>query len=153
MTGGNNLTLGHACRFDLPGRVKTLFVGDNCNIGDNVHIVAMEHVTIGNNCLFASKVFVSDTSHGRYDNIDPDSSPDSCPNDRKLYTKPVHIGNNVWIGENAVILLGVSIGNGCIIGANSVVTHDLPDGVIAAGAPAKIIKYYDNDNKKWCKKI
>lgn len=153
LSGGKGLTTGHFCRFDLIGNgKKTLFIGSDCEIGDNVHIVARERVEIGDNVLIASKVFISDTSHGRYDNTDPYSTPYTCPNDRQLFTSPVKVGNNVWIGENVVILSGVSIGNGCVIGANSVVTRDLPDNVIAAGSPAKVIKYYEDNEKKWCVK-
>ena len=62
------------------------------------------------------------------------------PNDRPLYSKgPIIIGDCVWIGERAVILGGVKIGNGAIIGANSVVTHDVPENGIAVGCPARII--------------
>ncbi len=146
---GSGLTTGHACRFDLDGTKQTLFIGKNCEIGDNVHIVAHQKVTIGENCLMASKIFISDTNHGTYDNSDPHSDPNTAPNDRRLVTKPISIGNNVWIGENVVVLLGVTIGDGCIIGANSVVNRDIPAGTIAAGSPARVIKTYDYCNKKW----
>jgi len=150
---GEGFTTGHHCRFDLLGaqcdESKKLIFGKNCKLGDNVHIVANEQVVIGDNCLMASKIFISDTSHGQYSGVTTDSSPDIPPDDRPLYMKPVSIGNNVWIGENVCILLGVTIGNGCIIGANSVVTNDLPDHCIAAGIPAKAIKTYDFDQKSW----
>lgn len=143
------LTTGHACRFDLKGgNVKTLFIGKNCEIGDNVHIVAHEEITIGDNCLMASKIFISDTNHGNYSGINQ-SSPDIPPNDRKHFTNPVKIGNNVWIGENVCILQGVSIGDGVIIGANSVVNKDLPANCIAVGSPVKIKKEYDKNDGKW----
>ena len=148
---GKNFTTGYSCRFDLEGSKKTLFIGDECQIGDNVHFVAYDKVEVGNNCLLASKIFISDTSHGIYDNSDGGSSPEIPPNCRKLVTAPVKIGNNVWIGENVVILSGVTIGDGCIIGANSVVTHDIEDNSIVAGAPAKCIKRWDSYSKKWIK--
>ncbi|SHH46997.1 DapH/DapD/GlmU-related protein [Clostridium grantii] len=147
------LTTGYSCRFDLLGEdndnSKKLFIGKNCKLGDNVHIVANEKVIIGDNCLMASKIFISDTNHGNYSNKTIDSSPDVPPDDRLLYMRPVVIGNNVWIGENACILLGVTIGNGCIIGANSVVNRDVMDNCIVAGSPAKVIKKWDNKNKVW----
>lgn len=90
--------------------------------------------------LMASNIFISDNSHGSYDG-DP-SLPDMAPDDRKIVTKPVHIGDNVWIGEGAAVMPGVTIGNGVIIGANAVVTHDVPDNVIVAGVPAKPIKRF-----------
>lgn len=148
-------TTGHNCRFDLLGEAndisKKLIIGRNCKIGDNVHIVANEKVIIGDNCLIASKVFISDTSHGDYSNISSDSSPDVPPDERNLYTKPVKIGSNVWIGENVCILLGVSIGDGCIIGANSVVNKNIPTDCIVVGVPAKVIKKYDYQICKWKK--
>ena len=143
------LTTGHNCRFDLPGKnFKTLYFGKNCEIGDNVHIAAYEKVSIGDNCLMASKIFISDTSHGNYSG-GVQSSPSEIPNDRPLITKPVIIGDNVWIGENVCILFGVTIGNGCIIGANSVVNRDLQDNSIAVGIPAKVIKQYNTSSNQW----
>lgn len=148
---GEGLTTGHACRFDLPGKnKKTLTIGKHCEMGDNVHIVAHEKVVIGDNCLMASKIFISDTNHGEYVG-ENQSSPEIPPNDRKLITRPVTIGNNVWIGENVCILPGVKIGSGCIIGANSVVNNDIPDKCIVAGVPAKTVKKYDNEKGIWLK--
>lgn len=146
----SGLTTGHSCRFDLPGNgTKTLYIGKNCEIGDSVHIVALEQVKIGDNCLMASKIFISDTSHGDYSIDSKSSSPLISPNDRPLINKPVSIGDNVWIGENVCVLLGVTIGNGCIIGANSVVNRDIPEYCIAAGNPAKIIKEYNKVSNRW----
>lgn len=148
-------TTGYNCRFDLLGEEndnsKKLFIGKNCKLGDDVHIVANEKVIIGDNCLMASKIFISDTSHGDYSSNSNDSSPDIQPEERPLYSKPVRIGNNVWIGENVCILLGVSIGDGCIIGANSVVNKDVPQNSIAVGSPAKVIKIFNDKIKQWTK--
>ena len=150
---GEGLTTGHHCRFDLLGvegdLSKKLILGKNCKLGDQVHIVANEAVVIGDNCLMASNIFISDTSHGQYTGVTTDSSPDLPPDERPLYMKPVSIGNNVWIGENVCILLGVTIGDGCIIGANSVVLKDLPAQCIAVSSPAKVIKRYYSDQKSW----
>lgn len=65
-----------------------------------------------------------------------------APDDREVVTKPVRIGNNVWIGEGAAVMPGVTVGNGVIIGTNAVVTHDVPDNTIVAGVPAKPIKSF-----------
>lgn len=134
---GRGLTTGHGCRFDLPGKnKKTLFIGNNCEIGDYVHIVAHEKVIIGNDCLLASKIFISDTNHG----ISKDANMRKLsPNARPLITKPVVIGNNVWIGENVCILAGTTIGHNVIIGANAVVVKDIPDDTVVGGIPAHII--------------
>ena len=152
---GEGLTTGHHCRFDLLGdnndNVKKLVIGKNCKFGDNVHIVANEKVIIGNNCLMASKIFISDTSHGDYSNNTIDSSPDVPPDERPLYMRPVVIGNNVWIGENVCILLGVNVGNGCIIAANSVVNRNFHDNCMVAGSPAKRVKIYNSLTGEWIK--
>lgn len=146
---GSGLNVGYGCRFDLlNSNKKTLFIGKNCEIGDYCHFVATNEVTIGDNFLCASKVFISDTSHGEYAG-EFCSEPTTPPNLRPLISKPVHIGNNVWMGDNTVILGGVSIGDGCIIGANSVVTKSFDKNCIIAGAPAKIIKKYNEQSKMW----
>ena len=148
---GKKLNIGYNCRFDLLNTTKkTLFIGDNCQINDYCHIVATDKVEIGNNFLCASKVFISDTSHGEYNNEKP-FDPSIPPEKREFVSKPVKIGDNVWVGENVVILSGVTIGNGVIVGANSVVTKSIPDNCIVAGVPAKIIKRFDEKSKKWIK--
>ncbi len=150
---GKGLTTGYNCRLEMfdngNGIKKKLIIGLNCKMGDNVHIAASERVVIGDNCLMASKIYISDTSHGDYSDMSVDSSPDIAPDDRPLYSKPVCIGNNVWIGENVCILLGVTIGDGCIIGANSVVNKDIPKDCIAVGSPAKVIKRFNRELNKW----
>ena len=150
ISGAKGLTLGYSCRFDLPGKIETLTIGDNCEFGDNFHIVALKNIIIGDNVLIAARVFISDTCHGIYGGEAPDN-PITPPNQRKLVYKPVVIGNNVWIGENVVVLPGVRIGNGAIIGANSVVTRDVPENTIAVGIPAMVIKVFNSDKKKWVK--
>lgn len=149
--GGGNLTTGRCCRFDLAAKRQTLFIGENCEIGDYTHIVAHEKVEIGNDVLVASKVFISDTNHGCYKGEKADS-PDTFPNKRKTVTEPVKIGSNVWIGENVVIMAGSAIGDGCIIGANAVVKGIFPENSMIAGVPAKIIRKYDSSIRSWIKR-
>lgn len=149
---GPRFACGYGCRLETFGdhsdrNVKLRF-GENCHIGDYVHIAAREHVSLGDNCLLASHVFITDLNHGSYQSKPGESDPNSDPNRRPLFGAPVSIGDNVWIGENACILSGVCIGNGCVIGAGSVVTKDLPDNVIAVGSPARPIKQYD-DTAGW----
>lgn len=147
LVGCNGLTTGRFCRFDLEGTKPTLFIGDNCEMGEMTHIVAHEKVEIGDNVLLASKCFISDTSHGVFKGAEQDG-PNIPPNQRKLVTRPVRIGNNVWIGENVVILAGAEIGDGSIIGANAVISKIIPSGCIVVNNN-KIIKRWLISENKW----
>lgn len=147
MRYGEGLTLGYSCRFDLAGDDISLVFGKNCKCNDRVHIVAHESVIIGDNVLMASNIFITDTSHGSYSSS-PDQ-PSAAPDDRPLVTKHTKIGNNVWIGEGACIMPGVEIGDGCIIGANAVVTKSCAPNTIVAGVPACPIKRWDASSKTW----
>lgn len=150
------LTTGYNCRIEMfdtgKGGEKKLIIGKNCKIGDYVHIAAGESVKIGNNVLMGSKILISDLNHGNYSGVCKESVPNIPPDKRPLHTSPVVIGNNVWLGDNVCVLPGVTIGDGCIIGANSVVTKDIPNKSIATGSPAKVIKVYDQNLNIWIKK-
>lgn len=149
---GTGLTTGFGCRIEAypqnSNNKEVLVFGKNVEINDYVHIAAGEKIIIGDNVLIASKVFISDLNHGNYKGDDQDS-PLSLPNSRKLSTSPIVIKDNVWIGEGVCVMSGVTIGLGCIVGALSVVTKDLPDFSIAVGAPAKVIKIFDFDKNEW----
>lgn len=146
---GRGLTLGRGCRIDVGDDGEALVIGDNARIGDYVHINADYSVKIGDNVLMASKIFISDANHGSYSG-DIQSVPNTNPNLREITHKPVVIGNNVWIGENVVILPGTIIGDGCIVGANSVLNGRIyPDNTIVAGAPGRIVKKYNKNNRSW----
>ncbi|MBM6880004.1 acetyltransferase [[Clostridium] spiroforme] len=147
---GKNLTTGRYCRIEVNGVFydRRLKFGDNVNIGDNVSIRCANKIIIGNNVLIGSKVLIIDNSHGSYNGINQDS-PHIPPNERELFSMPVVIGNNVWIGENASIMPGVEIGDGSIIGSNSVVTKNVRKNTMVVGMPAKAVKYYDEESEVW----
>ncbi len=150
---GNNMTSGVGLRIDaFPHNDKirnaVISIGSNVEVNDYVHIGAIESVTIGNNVLIASKVFISDHNHGSYSG-DNQSSPLEAPKERPLQVKPIVIGDNVWIGESVTILPGVVIGEGSVIGASSVVTKSVPPRCIAVGAPAAVVKMYNDVTQKW----
>ncbi len=150
---GNSLTAGYYCRFEVfPNNddpQKRLIFGNNIQLNDFVHISAIDHVEIGDGCLLASHIYISDNTHGRYEGGENDSSPMLPPEYREYITAPVVIGKNVWIGEGVIVMPGVTIGDGCVIGAHSVVNKDIEPFTIAVGTPAKIIKRYSFDNKRW----
>lgn len=114
-----------------------IVIGKNCKIGEYNHITAANRIIIGD-CLLTGKwVTITDNSHGETDM----ESLHKCPSKRCLTSKgPVIIGNNVWIGDKATILPGVTIGDGAVIAANSVVTKDVPAYTVVGGIPAKILK-------------
>ena len=121
-----------------------LIINDNCVIGDYNHIFATKSIIFHKNVLTANNVYITDNLHG-YEDI-------KVP----IYKQPikqigtVEIGEGSWLGEN-VCVLGANIGKHCVIGANSVVTKDIPDYSIAVGSPARVIKRYCFENKEWVK--
>lgn len=148
---GKNLTTGRNCRFEVNGvhSGKCLVFGNNVNVGDNVSIRCANRITIGNNVLMGSRVLIIDNSHGIYSGTNQDS-PDVPPNERLLSSAQIEINDNVWIGENSVVQQGVVIGKGSIIAANTVVTKDVPEYVIAGGIPARIIKRWNGNDWERC---
>jgi len=149
--GAENLTTGVNLRIDIINSdisTPILNIGKDVEINDYVHIGVADSVSIGDNTLIASKVFISDHNHGSYSG-DNQCSPNSTPICRALKSKKVSIGKNVWIGEFVCILPGVTIGDGSIIGAMSVVTKDIQANSIAVGSPAKVIKIYDETRCQW----
>lgn len=114
-----------------------LKIGRHCAFGAYNHITCANKVIIGDYCLTGKWVTITDNSHGETD-YDSLCMP---PSKRPVTSKgPVIIGNNVWIGDKATVLPGVSIGDGVVIAANAVVTKDIPAYSVAAGNPARIIR-------------
>ena len=131
----------------MAGIGTTLVIGKNCKVNDRVHISAHESVAIGDNVLMASNIFISDNSHGSY--RENPSNPGLAPDDRLVVTRPVRIGDNVWIGEGACVMPGVTIGNGCVVGANAVVTKSFPANTVLAGSPARAIRQWNEASQSW----
>lgn len=150
---GLNFTSGVNARIDsfnfFNKNNPKIIIGNNVQINDSVHIAAVYSIIIGDNVLIASRVFICDHNHGIYSSLLNDSNPDIPPIDRYIDYSPVVIGNNVWVGEQVSILSGVKIGDGSVIGANSVVTKDIPSYSIAVGNPAKVIKFFDFNMSVW----
>lgn len=151
MSIGNQFTSGVGLRLDcFPVNNKVcLDIGINVQVNDYVHIGAINLVKIGNHVLIASKVFITDHNHGYYGFEGIHTCPNIPPVERDLSSAPVIIEDNVWIGEFVTVLPGVTIGRGSIIGANSVVSKNVPPYCIAFGVPAKIFKMYNFNNNQW----
>ena len=115
-------------------------VGENFFANYNCTIIDVAKVKIGDNCQLAPNVSIYTAGHP----VHPDSR-----NSLYEYGIGVTIGDNVWIGGNTVILPGVHIGSKTVIGAGSVVTKDIPDWVIAAGNPCRVIRKITEDDRKY----
>ncbi len=114
-----------------PARIR-IGAGSFLNLG--VMVAAMDLVEIGDHCMFANGCLITDSDH-RFD--DP-----ARPVPWQGFTTkgPTRVGDDVWCGANVVITSGVTVGERCVIGANAVVTRDLPPRSIAVGAPARVIR-------------
>ena len=120
-----------------------LRIGSGVNIGNRFSCLCSDSVTIGDRTLIASDVFITSYNHGM--ELEEYSSYGDTP----LVSKPVKIGKGCWIGEKAVILPGVELGDRCIVGAGSIVSKSFPDRCIIGGVPAKILKLYNSEKKRW----
>ena len=143
---GNNIRIGHSFTaigephhrveigvwgrdFGL-GRVE---IGDGCLMSPGSRISASDEVVLGDAVMMANGAYITDSDwHGIYDRIDRDER-----------VTPVRIGNNVWLGDHAKVLKGVTIGENSVVAAGAVVTKDVPANVIVAGNPAKVVRELD----------
>ncbi len=120
--------------------------GKNCYANFNLTVLDVAPVYIGDDCFFGPNVSIVTAMH-------PLSGEErrlkltSTGLKSKEYAKEIHIGNDVWLCSNVVVCPGVTIGNNVVIGAGSVVTHDIPDNVLAAGNPCKVIRPLDEHDK------
>ena len=120
-----------------------LIIGRHVRITARCRITCAGRITIGDDALFGPDVFITDHNHG----MDPEAAGGYSPQD--ITIRNVAIGEGVWLGQRVCVLPGVTVGAHSIVGANSVVTRDIPPYSIAVGAPAKIIKKWNHDRKCW----
>lgn len=143
---GNDVSLGIFCWLATNNSLNKkpkLEIGNRVHIGAYAMIIAANKIEIGNNVVMSERVTILDHFHD-YRN------PDKPVIDQPIYSKGhLLIKDDCFIGVNAVIVGNIRIGKHSVIGANSVVTHDVPDYCVVAGAPAKIIKKYDFKKKEW----
>lgn len=119
------------------GPVPKIEIGDNTAIHLGFHCGAVESVKIGKDVLIAGRVYITDHDHVFDDPAYPARWSDS------FVSKPVVIEDGVWLGEGCVVLKGVTVGKRSVVGANAVVTKDVPPGVVVGGIPARVIKKID----------
>ena len=109
-----------------------------------MHIGAMNRVEIGDDVLLGSKIYITDHQHGSTSYEDMSLAPEA----RELSSKgPVIIGDKVWIGDNAVIMGGVTIGHNALVAAGAIVTKDVPAYAIVGGVPARVLKQVGKDGE------
>lgn len=130
---GDNVTIQDQSFFQLTMPEPKVFIGDNTVIGRRNVITAKNMIRIGSDVLIGSDVQIVDHSHGK--------RKDTPIRLQRAEIGTVEIGDDVWIGAGSKILMNVKIGNGAVIGANSVVLTDIPEYAIAVGSPAKVVKY------------
>jgi len=130
---GNNVTIGYRISLDIlpTGKLK---IGDHVNLTQDILISSYNSVSIGAYSLIAERVSIRDEDHG-------------ISNKEKIFSqeiisKPINIGDDVWIGANSIILKGSNIPDGCVVGANSVILSNsvLESNGVYAGNPLKMIK-------------
>lgn len=139
---GMEVQIGKGARLEAVGWSASkpgpqIQIGNWTSIQYYFHCGAVESVTIGNYVLIAGRVFISDHDHEF-------NHPEKPAIRSGLHVAPVVIEDGVWIGEGAAILKGVRIGQRSVIGANAVVTKDIPPYSVAAGVPARVIKTLKN---------
>ncbi len=144
---GSHTSFGHHCvlgcwvKYESLERAEhydpEIIIGNHCSIGEYNHITSCNKITIGDGLLTGRYVYIGDNAHGGLSWKESEIPPVQ----RRLLSKgEVKIGNNVWIGDKATILAGVTIGDNAIVAANAVVTRDVPNNCIVAGVPARIVK-------------
>jgi len=140
IAGRVRLQLGAHCRFGQDLFLETpnegcIKLGARVRVNRGCVFVSYAQITIGDDCLIGEYVSIRDADHGLRPGPPMRTQPHSAA--------PITIGNDVWIARGAVILKGVTIGTGAVVGANSVVTRDVPEMTIVAGVPARIIRRRD----------
>lgn len=129
---GHRVEVGVWGRSDGEGRLQ---IGDCVLMSPGSRISASDEIVLGDGVMMANGSYITDSDwHTIYDRTERDERP-----------TPVHIGNNVWLGDHATVLKGVTIGENSVVAARAVVTKDVPANVVVAGNPAKVVKELDPD--------
>jgi len=144
---GRNVLIRNGARIEVlnSGKGIIIDIGDNVNIEQYVHIVAKDHIKIGNNVSITGCCSIVDIIHP----FDEQYEIEKIGNRISNKVLPVSIGDNSFIGFGSHINPGVKIGKNCVVGARSVVTKDIPDNCVVAGNPARIIKSLNLKSNRW----
>ena len=143
---GDRVNIGRRARLETHRTERgqgQISIGSGTNIGNDLHVGAALRVLIGRNCMLASGVTVLDHDHDFADPFDARTAAEG------VIAAPTVIEDSVFLGEHVVVLKGVRIGNGSVIGANSVVTNDIPPLTMAAGMPARPIRRFNETTRAW----
>lgn len=138
---GKKVRIFPGSRFEVHGD-GVIEIGDNVGIGQNFHITSAGKLTIGSGTVISGNVFITNINH-EYRDFDIPIM------EQNILIKETEVGRNCFIGFAAAIQAGTKLGNHCIVGANSVVSGEFPDGCVIVGAPAKVIKRYNKKNNMW----
>ena len=155
--GTKNISIGNNCYIGSRAAITSwggknnqlkIIIKNNVCIGDDCHITAFNQIIINDNVLLGKKVTITDNSHGQSKLKDLNEAPLTRP----IYSSgAVIIEEGVWIGDKVTILPNVNIGKFSVIGANSVVISNIPDYCVAVGAPAVIVRRYNEKSGEWVK--
>jgi acetyltransferase-like isoleucine patch superfamily enzyme len=118
-------------------------IGAKSVLGQEVTITAYQHISLGRECLVADRVMLIDFDHGV-------SEVERPIRMQGIYKRDVRIGHNCWLGYGACVLRGVTVGDNCVIGTNTVVTSDVGDDAVVVGAPARVLRTRDRPERmRW----
>lgn len=156
--GKKNIFIGNGCSILNGARMETvsqwekrcydgkIIIGDNSSIEQCCHIIAADELEIGSRTVISAFVYIADCGHSY-------AFSEESVMQNPLEVKKTKIGNNCFIGIGAKIMPGVTLGDHVIVGANAVVTKDVPSNTMVAGIPARVIKKYDVSQKKWTESV
>lgn len=136
---GDRVLLEADVYFKMVVDTASLKVSDYVFFGRGVEFDVLGDITVGAHTVIAPRCFITDHNHGTLPGLRIDQQP--CP------AEPVTIGSDVWLGTGVVVLSGVNIGDGAVVGANSVVTKDVAPMAIVAGAPARVLRMRSGDER------
>lgn len=139
---GEKLRIQPRMRMELLDESASITIGSNVSIGQNFHIISGGKLEIGNNVTISGSVFITNIDHS-YQTINVPIL------NQELSIKETEIGDNCFIGYGAAIQAGTKLGKQCIVGTNAVVRGNFPDYCVIVGAPARVIKKYNEDTKRW----